>query len=49
MNDVLGLFEEFTPKHSRRYAELGKITREALSAYADDVRNGKFPGPENSF
>ena len=47
--DVLGLFEEFTPKHSRRYAELGRLTREALKNYADDVRNGAFPGPENSF
>ena len=49
LHDVLGLFEEFTPKHSRRYAELGKLTREALKHYADDVRNGAFPGPENSF
>ncbi len=47
--DVLGLFEEFSPKHSRRYAELGKLTREALRNYAEDVRNGAFPGPENSF
>lgn len=49
LNDVLGLFEDFTPKHSRRYAELGKLTREALKAYADDVRAERFPGPENSF
>ncbi len=49
MNDVLGLFENFTPKHARRYAELGRITREALKAYADDVRSGSFPGAENSF
>ena len=49
LNDVLGLFEDFTPKHSRRYAELGRITREALQSYANDVRNGSFPGPENSF
>ena len=49
LHDVLGLFEGFTPRHSRRYAELGKLTREALKHYADDVRNGAFPGPENSF
>ncbi len=49
LNDLLGLFEEFTPKHARRYAELGKLIRQALRAYADDVRNRNFPGPENSF
>ncbi|MDD3885671.1 MAG: 3-methyl-2-oxobutanoate hydroxymethyltransferase [Victivallaceae bacterium] len=49
LNDVLGLFEAFTPKHSRRYAEVGKIIRQALSEYAGDVRGGKFPGPENCF
>ncbi len=49
LNDVLGLFEEFTPKHARRYAELGKIIREARGRYADEVRSRNFPGPENSF
>ena len=42
LNDLLGLFEEFTPKHARRYAELGRIFREAVTRYADDVRTGQF-------
>ncbi len=42
LNDLLGLFEEFTPKHARRYAEIGRIFREAVTAYADDVKSGKF-------
>ena len=42
LNDLLGLFEEFTPKHARRYAELGRIFREAVTRYADDVRTGAF-------
>ncbi len=49
MNDVLGLFEEFTPRHSKRYAELGRITREALTAYVSEVRKGIFPDEEHSF
>jgi len=48
MNDTLGVFD-FTPKHAKRYAEIGKMTREALAAYAADVRSGAFPAPENSF
>lgn len=42
LNDLLGLFEAFTPKHARRYAELGRIFREAVSAYVEDVRTAKF-------
>jgi len=48
-HDVIGMFDGFTPKHSRRYAEAGKIITSALASYADDVRNGRFPAPENCF
>ena len=48
MNDTLGVFE-YTPKHAKRYAEIGKMTREALAAYAAEVRAGSFPAHENSF
>ena len=49
LNDVLGLFEEFTPRHSKHYAELGKTIREALTQYRTEVKGGVFPGPENCF
>jgi 3-methyl-2-oxobutanoate hydroxymethyltransferase len=43
-DDMLGLFD-WTPKFVRRYADLrGEIGR-AVGAYADDVRNRRFPGP----
>jgi 3-methyl-2-oxobutanoate hydroxymethyltransferase len=43
-DDMLGLFD-WTPKFVRRYADLrGEIDR-AVGAYADDVRNRRFPGP----
>jgi len=43
-DDMLGLFD-WTPKFVRRYADLrGEIGR-AVGAYAEDVRNRRFPGP----
>ena len=48
ISDVLGL-SEFTPKHARRYAETGAVITAALKSYAEDVRSGSFPAPENTF
>lgn len=48
MNDILGIFES-APRHAKRYAEVGRIMREALSSYASEVRGGVFPDDEHSF
>ena len=48
-HDVLGLFDGFRPKFVKRYAELGELTREAISSYCDEVRSGAFPGAEHGF
>ena len=47
--DLLGIFEAFTPKFVKRYAELGKAMRDAFEAYRDDVKNRTFPGPEHVY
>jgi 3-methyl-2-oxobutanoate hydroxymethyltransferase len=49
MQDLLGLFDEFQPKFVKRFGELKKPVRDAVRAYADEVRRGKFPGKEHSF
>ena len=49
VNDLLGLFTDFQPKHARRYANLTDEIRRAFTEYVSDVREQKFPGPENSF
>ena len=48
-HDLLGLFEGFRPKFVKRYAELGKLAREALKEYVADVRSGAFPGKEHTY
>jgi 3-methyl-2-oxobutanoate hydroxymethyltransferase len=48
-NDLLGLFEKFTPSFVKRYANLAPKIKEALDDFIDEVTNGAFPGPEHSF
>ena len=48
-HDVLGLNPEFSPKFVRKYADLYRISLEAVKAYKEEVKGGKFPGVENIF
>ena len=49
LHDMLGLFDRFTPRFVKRYAELGEAARAALEAFRADVQSGAFPGPEHSY
>jgi 3-methyl-2-oxobutanoate hydroxymethyltransferase len=46
--DMLGLFD-WTPKFVRRYADLRGDIAAAVRAYADDVREGRFPAREETY
>jgi 3-methyl-2-oxobutanoate hydroxymethyltransferase len=48
IHDLLGLFPDFTPRHTRRYAEVGKLILDAATAYAADVRSRAFPTAKQS-
>ncbi|MEF3168896.1 MAG: 3-methyl-2-oxobutanoate hydroxymethyltransferase [Deltaproteobacteria bacterium] len=48
-NDLLGMFEKFTPRFVKQYARLAPVIREALAEFAREVTVGAFPGPENEF
>ncbi len=49
VHDLLGWYPDFTPKHARKYADLGAALGEAFQQYREDVRAGRFPAPEHSF
>ncbi len=47
-HDLLGLFDRFTPKFVKKYADLhGEIAR-ALGAYRTEVETRAFPAPEHT-
>jgi 3-methyl-2-oxobutanoate hydroxymethyltransferase len=48
-HDILGLYEGRTARFVKRYAEIGTAIREALSAYADDVRARRFPEEQHTY
>ncbi len=48
-HDLLGMFDRFTPKFVKQYAQLHDAMHQALSAWADEVVGGQFPTAEHSF
>ena len=49
LHDVLGLNPAHVPRHVKAYADLKKTVVAAATDFRDEVRDGKFPGEENSF
>lgn len=48
-DDMLGVFTAFKPKFVKRYADLGDAAEAAIAAYADEVRERRFPAAEHVF
>jgi 3-methyl-2-oxobutanoate hydroxymethyltransferase len=46
-HDMLGLFTDFVPRHTKRYATLAETMVGAIHTYAEEVRVGSFPTGEN--
>jgi 3-methyl-2-oxobutanoate hydroxymethyltransferase len=49
LHDMLGLATGRVPQHVRAYADLNQVIVDAVTRYRDDVRQGTFPGDEQTF
>jgi 3-methyl-2-oxobutanoate hydroxymethyltransferase len=48
-HDLLGLYDGRVARFVKRYAEVGETIRAALEAFADDVRQGRFPEERHTY
>jgi 3-methyl-2-oxobutanoate hydroxymethyltransferase len=48
LHDLLGLFERFTPRFVKQYADLHAEMAQALAAFRADVEDRTFPAPEHT-
>jgi 3-methyl-2-oxobutanoate hydroxymethyltransferase len=48
-HDMLGLFDDFTPRFVKRYADLKQVMTGAVKGFIDDVKARQFPAEEHSF
>ncbi|MGQ9462536.1 MAG: 3-methyl-2-oxobutanoate hydroxymethyltransferase [Candidatus Fervidibacter sp.] len=48
LHDLIGMLPGWTPRHAKRYAEVGELIRHAVATYAQEVREGKFPTAEHA-
>ncbi|MBK5254268.1 MAG: 3-methyl-2-oxobutanoate hydroxymethyltransferase [Peptostreptococcaceae bacterium] len=49
MQDMLGMYTDFTPKFVKKFEHLGEKSKEAYMEYIDEVKNEAFPEEKHSF
>ncbi len=49
INDLLGLFTDFVPRHAKQYVKLADIMSNAITEYYNEVKTGSFPTEKQSF
>lgn len=47
--DLLGVFTDFKPKFTKRYANLTEVAVQGLSEYVREVKDGLFPDADHSY
>jgi 3-methyl-2-oxobutanoate hydroxymethyltransferase len=48
-HDLLGIYDGHVPRFVKRYAEVRAQMVAGLAEFAQEVRNGSFPGPEHAY
>ncbi|HPU42562.1 MAG TPA: 3-methyl-2-oxobutanoate hydroxymethyltransferase, partial [Acetivibrio clariflavus] len=49
IHDIIGMFRDFVPRHTKRYADAGEVLENSVKSYIKDVTEGVFPTEKNSF
>jgi 3-methyl-2-oxobutanoate hydroxymethyltransferase len=49
INDILGSYTDFVPKHAKQYAKIASIMANAIAQYHSEVKAGQFPTEAQSF
>lgn len=49
IQDMLGMYSDFTPKFVKKYADLSEHIKKAVNNYCDEVRSGAFPDEKHTF
>jgi 3-methyl-2-oxobutanoate hydroxymethyltransferase len=49
VDDLLGFYDELSPKFVKRYADMKNIINTSVKNYSNEVRNSKFPGNKYSY
>ena len=47
--DAIGLFDRFTPKFTKRFADVSAVVSAGVKRFVEEVSSGVFPSSEHSF
>lgn len=49
VGDALGMFEAFTPKFAKKYADIAGVATQGFAQFIKEVKEGVFPAPEHKY
>ncbi|MDE0298688.1 MAG: 3-methyl-2-oxobutanoate hydroxymethyltransferase [Candidatus Poribacteria bacterium] len=49
LHDLIGFFDQFNPTFAKKYADLGRDLKRAVSHYRSEVKRGLFPDKEHTY